>query len=266
MKCEEIENLLIDYLDNQLDQSQREDVEKHLANCERCLDEMKDLKDILGKMDSEKMELPGETLKINFYHMLHAEMAKEEKEKNSTKTIQVKRLNIRTVLRIAAAIAIFLAGSFTSVLFMNHGKGRTTEIAQLRSEMNDMKKLVMLNMLKDESASQRIQAVSYTDGLRGPDPQVLNALTKTLNQDKNINVRMAAAYSLAKFASVQTVRDTLVESLGKQTEPIIQVVLMNILVDMKEQKAVPSMQRIISNENTLKEVKDVAQKSINVLL
>jgi hypothetical protein len=264
MKCEEIENLLIDYLDNQLDQSQRAEADKHLANCERCSDQLKEMKEVLGKMDTEKMELPGETLKINFYHMLHSEMEKAEKEKNSTK--KVKRLNIHSFLKIAAAIALFLAGSFTSALFMNHGKGRTSEIAQLRSEMNDMKKLVMLNMLKDESASQRIQAVSYTDGLRGPDPQILNALTKTLNQDKNINVRMAAAYSLAKFASVQTVRDTLVESLGKQTEPIIQVVLMNILVDMKEQKAVPSMQRIITNENTLKEVKDVAQKSINVLL
>ncbi|HLO57266.1 MAG TPA: zf-HC2 domain-containing protein [Bacteroidales bacterium] len=257
MKCEEIENLLIDYLDNQLDQSQRADVDKHIANCERCSDELKDLKEVLEKMDTEKMELPAETLKINFYHMLHAEIEKAP---------QVRHLNIRLFLRIAAAIALFLAGSFTSALFMNHGKGRTTEIAQLRSEMNDMKKLVMLNMLKDESASQRIQAVSYTDGLSGPDPQVLNALTKTLNQDKNINVRMAAAYSLAKFASVQAVRDTLVESLGKQTEPIIQVVLMNILVDMKEPKAVPSMQRIVSDEKTLKEVKAVAQKSINVLL
>jgi hypothetical protein len=57
-----------------------------------------------------------------------------------------------------------------------------------------------------------------------------------------------------------------VASLGKQTEPIIQVILMNILVEMKETRAVQPMRRIISDDNSLQEVKDVAQKGVSTLL
>jgi hypothetical protein len=121
-------------------------------------------------------------------------------------------------------------------------------------------------MLKDESASQRLQAVSYSDDFSAPDPTVLQALAKTMNEDKNLNVRIAAAYSLSKFSGRQDVRDTLVASLYRQSEPVIQVILMNILVEMKESKAVQPIQKIISNDKTIEEVRDVARKSINVLL
>jgi hypothetical protein len=81
-----------------------------------------------------------------------------------------------------------------------------------------------------------------------------------------VNVRIAAAYSLARFSNRKEVRDTLVASLGKQTEPIIQVILMNILVEMKETRAVQPMKQIITDENSLQEVKDVAQKGVTTLL
>jgi hypothetical protein len=57
-----------------------------------------------------------------------------------------------------------------------------------------------------------------------------------------------------------------VASLGKQTEPIIQVILMNILVEMKETRAVHTMQQIITDDKSLQEVKDVAQKGVSTLL
>ncbi len=129
-----------------------------------------------------------------------------------------------------------------------------------------MKELMMLNMLKQESPSQGLQAVNYTDDIQAPDIKVLNALTETLNNDKNINVRLAAAYSLAKYADRQSVRDSMVASLSGQTEPIIQVVLMNILVEKKETSAIKPIQKIMSDEKSMKEVKDVAQKGLKILL
>ena len=62
------------------------------------------------------------------------------------------------------------------------------------------------------------------------------------------------------------VRDSLVKSLETQNEPIIQIVLMNILTEKKETKAIGPMKRIISNKNVMKEVKEIAQKGIGVLL
>ena len=59
--------------------------------------------------------------------------------------------------------------------------------------------------------------------------------------------------------------DSLVASLSKQTEPIIQIVLINILAEKKETRAIRPIQEIISNGNTMKEVRDIAEKSLKLL-
>ena len=101
----------------------------------------------------------------------------------------------------------------------------SNEIKQLRSEVSDLKKTAMFTMLKGGSSSERIQAVSYVDDLDKADDNVIDVLVQTLNNDKNVNVRMAAAYALSKFAGQKSVSDSLVKSLSKQSDPILQVTL-----------------------------------------
>jgi HEAT repeat protein len=243
-------------------------VEKHLETCERCLDELKDFQELLHTVDSTGMEQPDESLRINFYHMLHGEINKQSVQNQKLPEMPVTVRSLSSWLRIAAAVALLLAGTFIGLTInsvLNRQKNNE-QVAGLKTEMQSMKELVMLSMLKQESPSQRIQAVNYTDDIQAPDIKVLNALTETLNNDKNINVRMAAAYSLAKYADRQSVRDSMVASLSKQTEPIMQVVLMNILVEKKESSAIKPIQKIMSDEKSMKEVKDVAQKGLKILL
>jgi hypothetical protein len=268
MKCEDVEQAMIDYLDNTLDKAHRDEVEKHLETCERCLDELKDFQQILQTVDSTQMEQPDETLRINFYHMLHGEVNKQafQGQKQTLSPVPIHRSS--PGLKIAAAIALLLAGTFIglTVHFVLNRQHEGEQVASLKTEMQSMKELMMLNMLKQESPSQRIQAVNYTDDIQAPDVKVLDALTETLNHDRNINVRMAAAYSLAKYADRKSVRDSLVASLSQQTEPIIQIVLMNILVEKKESSAIKPIQKIMSDEKAMKEVKEVAQKGLKILL
>jgi hypothetical protein len=266
MKCEEIESMMVDYLDMVLEDSQKAVVEKHLETCERCLDQVRDYREMLDKVNPDKFELPDENLRINFYHMLHQEIGKLGMENDKPLNRPRFVSGIPAPFRIAAGVALFLAGSLAGALIFQHTGKRNAELADMKIEMQNMKEMVMLSMLKEESPSQRIQAVSYTDDLMEPDSKVLNALATTLNNDRNVNVRIAAAYSLARFSGRQQVRDTLVASLGKQTEPIIQVILMNILVEMKESKAVRPMQLIMSDDKSLKEVREVAEKGISLLL
>lgn len=268
MKCEDVESAMIDYLDMNLEKAYRDEIEKHLETCERCLDEMKDFQVILQHAETAEMEQPDETLRINFYHMLHAEINKLAAAKNEPAVHRLASRQMQGFIRIAAGIALLVAGALIGSL-LNRGPGKgdeNSQVAQLRTEMQSMKELMMFSMLKEESPSQRIKAVGFTDEIQMPDEKVLDVLTKTLNQDKNTNVRLAAAYSLSKYADRQSVRDSLVSSLSRQTEPIIQVVLMNILVEKKESSAVTAIKKIISDDKALKEVKDVAQKGLQTLL
>jgi HEAT repeat protein len=121
-------------------------------------------------------------------------------------------------------------------------------------------------MLKEESSSDRIQAVGYADELESPDQNVIDVLIKTLNTDKNVNVRMAAAYALSKYAVQQPVCDSLVKSLSLQNEPILQITLINILAERKEKSAFKAFQLIINDKSKMKEVRAAAQNGMKMMI
>lgn len=266
MKCEEVEKLMIDYLDGIIGDDMKKDIEKHLESCERCLDELNESQKVLRLVSNEETVLPDDALRINFYHMLHSEIRKSEPAPLAKKS--TIPWYSRATYRVAAGVALLICGTFIG-LFIRNGitsSGNSAELQQLQAEVSNLKKASMFTMLKEESSSDRIQAVSYAGDLEKADQNVINVLVETLNNDKNVNVRMAAAYALSKFANQRDVSDSLVKSLSQQTEPIIQVTLINILAERKEKSAFGPVQKIISNRSTLKEVRDVAENSLHALI
>jgi HEAT repeats/Putative zinc-finger len=268
MKCEEVDAKMIDYLDNNLEDGIREEIEKHIETCERCLDELKDSQQVLNLFSKDKMIQPDDSLRINFYHMLHGQISKSE----GNAAIQHNKPRARWFesgrYRIAAGIAILIFGTFIGMMF--HGRvnnySASTEIRQLHSEVSELRKATMFTMLKEESSSDRIQAVGYAEDLQNADQNVIDVLVKTLNNDKSVNVRMAAAYALSKFADKPQVCDSLVKSLSVQNDPILQVTLINILAERKVKSALVPIEKIIANKSTLREVRAVAENSLRVLI
>jgi hypothetical protein len=268
MKCEEVEAVLIDYLDDKLDMAIREGIDKHLETCERCMDVARDFQDIFRTMSATEMEKPDETLRINFYHMLHSEMNKLKAEHERINNKPSNKLWPSLFFKIAAGIALLITGAFLgNIIHRSFTTKNSSELLDNRLiAENDRNKILMYTLLNEESPGERIKAVNFVEDNAAPDTKVLHALIYVLNNDNNVNVRLAAAYTLSKFLNSSLVRDSIVESLGKQTEPVIQVVLMNILTEKMEIKAVEPMKKIISDKNTMEQVKNVAEKSINVLL
>jgi hypothetical protein len=267
MKCEEVETKMMDYLDNNLDQETCLEIEKHLETCESCLDEFKEGQQVLNMISKDEMVKPDDSLRINFYHMLHKEIKKEGEDRSILSKPSIPWYELGKY-RVAASIALLICGTFIGLIIHTgfNNSSASNELKQLHSEVADLKKTAMFTMLKDESSSDRIQAVSYAGDLVNADENVIDVLVKTLNNDKNVNVRMAAAYALSKFANQRSVVDSLVNSLTQQTDPILQVTLINILAERKEKSALRPIQEIIANKSTLKEVRDVAENSLHVLI
>jgi hypothetical protein len=268
MKCEEVEQKMVDYLDNNLDSGSRQEIDKHLETCERCIDGLNESQQILNLLSKTEMVKPNDSLRINFYHMLHSEMKKSEDKSKIMEYMPVKPWYNNSMYRVAAGIALLVCGTFIG-LILHKGFSNSyasNELKTLQSEVSALKKTAMFTMLREESSSDRIQAVRYVEGIDNPDANMIEVLTRTLNSDKNVNVRMAAAYALSKFADRQAVCDSLVKSLPLQTDPILQVTLINILVERKEKSALRPIQEIISNKKTLKEVRAVAENSLRVLI
>jgi hypothetical protein len=265
MKCKEVQSALIDFVDGKLDKDFQYDMGKHLETCEKCNQDFLDLKKMLSVISDSPMQEPGPELRENFKTMLQSEInilatTRIIKEEPVPGTI---RMNWSSPwFRIAAAFIILALGVLIGSKWSPGSSANSSEMSTLRNEVKEMKEVLMVNLLKEESASERIKAVSYVEGMTNPDQKIISVLLTTLNNDKNVNVRLASLYSLAKFSDRQSVRDSLVESLTKQSEPIIQIVLINLLAEKKESKAVKPIQDIIRNQKTLKEVKDIAEKSL----
>jgi hypothetical protein len=268
MKCEEVESKMIDYLDNNLEEGICQEIEQHLEKCESCLDELRDSQQVLNLISLDEMIKPDDSLRINFYHMLHSQIKKSEEGRVPSVIKPNAPWYNLSWYRIAAGIALLICGTFIGLLINNglNSSYASNELKQLHSEVSALKKATIFTMLKDESSSERIQAVSYAGDLVIADENVIEVLIKTLNYDKNVNVRMAAAYALSKFGDRRAVCDSLVRSLSLQSDPILQVTLINILAERKEKNALRPIQEIIANKSTLKEVRAVAENSLRVLI
>jgi hypothetical protein len=281
MNCKEIQAKLIDWLDGSLDAATAAAVGEHVASCAECSREAKELKELLVTMRDGPMEVPPPVLRESFDTMLQSELnmlttaniiqefPAEDKGGQPGKSGQSgKAISLpfaAPVWRVAAALILLGSGIGIGTALKSRPAPETSTnetLVALRQEVKEMKEEVMLNMIDDESASQRMKAVSYAEQMTSPDQQVIDVLINTLNQDKNVNVRLAALYSLQRFSDRRAVRDSLVSSLRIQKEPIIQVVLINLLAEKRDTRAIKPIQDIMTDKKTLKEVKDAAQRSL----
>jgi hypothetical protein len=163
-------------------------------------------------------------------------------------------------------IAIGLAGGY-----LLHQPGQSAisynkQIDSLSSQVSQMKQVMLLSLLNDPSASQRIRAVSYTDEFSSVDLKVIGALFTTLNGDPNVNVRLATLEALIKLAAEPKVREGLVRSIDLQEEPMMQSAIADAMVKLQEKSSVRSLQRLLNKKGLNKMVKVNIEKSIQKLI
>jgi HEAT repeat protein len=83
-----------------------------------------------------------------------------------------------------------------------------------------------------------------------------------MNEDPNTNVRLAALEALGKFKHEASVRRVLIESLAKQNDPVVQISLIQMMVDMKEKSIIGELEKLTQQKEILKAVKDEAYTGI----
>lgn len=169
-------------------------------------------------------------------------------------------------LRVAAAIILILTG-LTAGLLLNQQEGASDEqLAALQQEISQMKSALMYGSVQQASASERISAVYSSSRLQETNPQLDSEITDiliyTMNNDKNVNVRLAAAEALFKFRNEPRIGKALTSSLLQQTDPLMQITLIDMLVEMKQKSAINEMQKMLLRAETQDIVKERLENSI----
>ncbi len=86
--------------------------------------------------------------------------------------------------------------------------------------------------------------------------KVTGALLQTLNNDENVNVRLAALDALRPYVKNSEVRQDIIRSIAKQQSPLVQVALAELMVELQDKSSVKELEKILNNKKTPLDVKE----------
>jgi len=244
MKCEQIAELLPDYLQQTLGPDQRRRVESHLEQCADCSEEVM----VWKKLSLLPVEQPSPTSRARFEAMLQAFQAGRSSQSASASTGREQAFTgnvfhwLRSPLGAMAWSAALLAIGIYAGLHLSVSKSRSQDLASMQSELTDMKQLVVLSMLQQQSASARLEGVSRTTSDAQLNPQVLSALLHTLRYDPSVDVRLAALDALGRHRWQPQVHKGVLDTLQEQQSPLVQVALIDLLLEWRDPDAAQRLQ------------------------
>jgi D-ribose pyranose/furanose isomerase RbsD len=171
-----------------------------------------------------------------------------------------------TWARVAWGAGLLVVGLWAGTQWRPGQPQAEAQIAQLTIEVQQMREMVMLTLLEKSSATERLRAVSLASEMPQPNPKVVEALLETLQNDSNVNVRIAAVETLLQFADQPPAREGLIRALGQQESPLVQVALIDAIVSLRAAQAVPQLQKLLKDRNTNELVRDKVKSGLDILI
>ena len=264
MECNNIKNILIDFIEGNISEDIKVQIEEHLLTCKNCRTEHKQTRQLLDDMSILEDEVPALQLKEDFYSMLEEE--KENTQHNSDEIIIHSKKTNWSFLKYAASAIILLGFGFLLGRNVQIQSKQNSEIVQLRSELYSIQQSATLASLSQPTASQRLKAVNTINEQIKLDMKTVALLINTFKNDDNINVRMAAANALSKYSESKEVRNAFLEVLEKEEDAAMQITLINLLTQLQEKRAKETFENIINNDQTIPVVKEQAQEGLKVFI
>jgi len=111
-----------------------------------------------------------------------------------------------------------------------------------------------------------LQGINEANKIEKTDEKVINALLQTLNNDSNVNVRLAAIESLTNYVNDPKVREGLVQSIVRQDAPIVQITLANLMVALQEKKSIEPFKTLMRTKELNTSVKKKLETSIKSII
>ncbi|WP_299838320.1 HEAT repeat domain-containing protein [uncultured Tenacibaculum sp.] len=235
MKCKEIQDKLMAYVMHEVSDTERNLIEEHIESCDACQLELKNTQLLIEALGEVKEEQPGITIKHRFETALQEEI---KLEKSKVVRLETKQ-EWKSYLRVAASVVILISGYFLGKMSNNEPEINSNKEQQ-----------ALFVLLENQSASKRILAISKTTTYSVDDTRIIDALINKMFVDKNINVRLAAVEALTKFSSLEKVRNALLKALETDTEPSVQIELIQVLAEIQEKRALIPMKKLLDHEET----------------
>ena len=279
MECGFDKTLLTLWLNDQLTEDERAEVDAHLAGCDMCRQELTTSQHLWALMETIPAPEPPAGTLIRFNAMLDAYKTSGVSASSSAGANTASGLGtnaasgstanassgpgIMSRLKQLFTIQPGFAMAYSLLLVvvgivLGHWLNAPAPVApssdkkqleQLSAQVSDMREMMMKSLLQNPSASERIRGVSYTSEITTVNPGVIDALLTTLNNDQNVNVRLMTLEALTHYASNPAVRAGLVESIQQQESPLVQAALADVMLKLQEKNAIRPFKKLLQQKN-----------------
>lgn len=221
--------------------------------------EFQDLEQTWALFDEIERPEPSEAMDARFQGMMAAYQSAQHRPQSSILDSLATWLHRGWQVGFAALVLGLLIGWWALP-----SQNQQQDIQHLSEEIHSMKEMMMLTLIEQPKAQERIRAVNLAAELPKADEKVINALIATLNHDENLNVRLASLESLVRYADQAEVRQALIDALNMQDSPLMLVAIADILVAIQEKSSVEEMEKL-RDETQYDIVKEKLDESIETL-
>jgi len=260
---EEYQLLLMDYLEGSLRPEDEKKLNALIEQGQLTQEEISRFKDFYRRTALFPVSEPSERLQENFYAALQQEQDKVARSQRWKSWLSSRWFQIQP-LQLAYGLVIFLLG-MVSGLLLNDQRDYEQEMASMQTELQETQERMVVNLLEQPSATQRLKAVNMSISLPKSDERITEALVEVLNQDTHVNVRLAALDALLYYANQPRVREALIRSIPQQQAPMVQLALAEAMVALEEKRSVEALKELMQQEDLNEMVAQEIRKSILAL-
>ncbi|MEM8508901.1 MAG: HEAT repeat domain-containing protein [Bacteroidota bacterium] len=263
MKQEEFEIQVMEYLKGTLAEDKRKVFEDFLEKDTRAKKQVEELTAIWDAFGKSQIPEPSAQMDEQFFELLDMEITRTTKKTSSWSKEVMALLKVVFRPQLAYGIIILGLGLLAGYLIKSGDSETNVPIETVEiSDNQELREKLVLTLLEQSSANQRLQGVSEASKIVRVDEQVINALLKTLNNDPNVNVRLAAIESLSNYVDNALVRQGIIQSIPNQESPIIQVTLANLMLALEEKGSIASFKKLLEKEELDSTVKKKIENTI----
>ncbi|MEM9671896.1 MAG: HEAT repeat domain-containing protein [Bacteroidota bacterium] len=255
--------LIMDYLEGNWNLEKEAQLQQLIANGKIDTKELADWQQIYQQSGELPTPTPSARMRENFYTML-GEWDSAPKLSWWQRITESLNGSVRVSQLVAGALV--LAVGIALGFWLSPAQRYESQIVHLSSEVQQMREAMVLTLLEQPSAMQRLKAVSISTDLSSATDKVHHALLRTLNEDAQVNVRLAALEALLPYAQDSLVRQGLVQSIAQQDDPLMQIALAQAMVELQEKKAVEPLEDLLEQENLNQDAKQTIENSLKVLI
>ncbi len=242
MSCEPHRQLMSDYLREELGNADRLRLNSHLAGCGSCRSVLEEYRALWQALEAEPAAQPSAQSRARFQDFLAGEMAAAAPDEELTPTeggwarrfLQLWPGHPGSAL--AYTVVLLFGGVLLGRLGLEVNEGgnptsSTAEIATIQEELTELRDLMSVTLLGQDSIQARLRGVEYARRSGSNDPELIELLLQIAERDGAGNVRLAALDALEQHRTNPLVQERLYQSLAAESSLLEQLRKAELLLD-----------------------------------